>query len=142
MTSPETPPQAAETPVAAPKPRRRWLARTFVVIASLLAFLSIFSIWVNRQLLNTENWTASSSQMLESPAVRTQLAQYLTDQIYANVDVEGELRSALPPRLQPLAGPAAGLLRTQINKQALAAWSGRRRRSYGRTPTGRRICCC
>ena len=121
MTSPETPPQAAETPAAAPKPRRRWLARTFVVIASLLAFLAIFSIWIDRQLLNTENWTASSSQMLESPAVRTQLAQYLTDQIYANVDVEGELRSALPPRLQPLAGPAAGLLRTQINKQALAA---------------------
>ncbi len=121
MTSPDIDPAAAETRLPLPKPRRRWLARTFVVIAALLAFLAIFSIWINRQLLNTENWTASSSQMLESPAVRTQLAQFLTDQIYANVDVEGELRSALPPRLQPLAGPAAGLLRTQINKQALAA---------------------
>ena len=100
------------------KPRRRRLGLTLVLIASLLAFPALLAVWVNRQALNTDNWTTTSSEMLESPAVRSQLAAYLTDQLYANVDVEAQIREALPPRLQPLAGPAAGLLRDRIELRA------------------------
>jgi hypothetical protein len=39
------------------------------------------------------------------------VAGFLVDQLYDNVDVEAELREALPPRADPLAGPAAGALR-------------------------------
>src|SRR5689334_20444758 len=42
----------------------------------------------------------------------------MVDQVYANVDVAGQLKAALPPRLQPLAGPAAGGLRTVAQKAA------------------------
>ena len=84
----------------------------------MLAFAAILALWANRQVLNTDNWTKASSQMLESPAVQSQLSAYLVDQLYANVDVEGQIREALPPRLQPLAGPAAGLLRDRIELRA------------------------
>ena len=100
------------------KPRRRGLALTLVLVATVLAFAAILALWANRQLLNTDNWTNASSQMLESPAVQSQLSAYLVDQLYANVDVEGQIREALPPRLQPLAGPAAGLLRDRIELRA------------------------
>src|SRR5581483_9928313 len=48
---------------------------------------------------------------LQHPAIRSTTANYLVDQLYANVDVAGALQSALPPRLEPLAGPVAGALR-------------------------------
>jgi len=102
-------------------PRHRNLARVLVTLASLVAFLAIFAVWINRQVLDTDNWTRASSQMLESPVIRAQLADYLSDQLYANVDVEGEIRKALPPRAKGLAAPAASALRNQVEKRAAAA---------------------
>jgi hypothetical protein len=90
---------------------RRTLPLVLVVIATLLAFLSIFALWANRQLLNTENWTETSSELIENKAIRDQVGIFLVDQLYANVDVEAKLEEALPPRLDPLAGPAAGGLK-------------------------------
>ena len=91
---------------------RRSIALVMVVVASVLAFASLPAIWLNRQLLNTDNYTQTSSELLADPVIRDQVAVYLVDQLYANVDVAAELRSALPPQLQPLAGPAATGLRT------------------------------
>jgi hypothetical protein len=91
---------------------RRSIALAMVVVASVLAFASLPAIWLNRQLLNTDNYTKTSSELLADPAIRDQVAVYLVDQLYNNVDVAGELRSALPAQLQPLAPTAAGALRT------------------------------
>jgi len=82
-----------------------------VVLATLLAFVAIFSLWINRQALNTDNWTTTSSKLLADEAIQTQVATFVVTQLYANVDVQAELASKLPTQLQPLAGPAAGSLR-------------------------------
>ena len=100
------------------RPRRRWLARGLVVLAALLAFLALHAIWLDRQLLNTDNWTASSSELLEKPAVRNQAAAFLTDELYQRVDIEAAIRDALPPRAQVLAEPAARLLRERVELRA------------------------
>ena len=81
------------------------------MLASVLAFVAILAVWANRQLLNTDNWTNTSTELLENRVIRDQIGVFLVDQLYANVDVSAELREALPERLQPLAGPAAGGLR-------------------------------
>ena len=106
------------TDVPTGKPRRRGVARVLVVLASLLAFFALHAIWLDRQLLNTDNWTQASSEMLDRPAIRAQTAAYLTDQLFANVDVQSEIASALPPRLQFLADPATGLLRERLDARA------------------------
>lgn len=90
---------------------RRILPLTLVVIATLLAFLAVLAIWINRQIVNTENWTNTSSALLQQREIRNQVATYLVDGLYDNVDVEAELRAALPDRADPLAGTAAGALR-------------------------------
>ena len=100
------------------KPRRRPLAIALVALASLLAYLAILAIWVNRQALNTDNWTRASSEMLENPTVRTRVAEYMVEQLYANVDVQAAIREALPPRAQPLAGPIAGAVRNFVERAA------------------------
>jgi hypothetical protein len=96
---------------AHPRAHRR-LSLALLVVASLLAFLAIFAVWANRQLLDSDNWTDSSSQLLENEEIRTQLSIFLVDELYNNVDVAAQLRGALPPRADQLAGPAAGALRS------------------------------
>jgi hypothetical protein len=100
------------------RPPRRWYARLLILLASVLAFLALHAIWLDRQLLNTDNWAASSSELLAQPAVRNQAAAFLTDELYENVDIEAEIRSALPPRAQVLAQPAASLLRDRVELHA------------------------
>ena len=102
---------------------RRYGAIALVLIASALAFPAIIALWANRQVVDTDNWTETSTELLENRLIRDQVATFLVDELYANVDVEAELQQALPPRLQPLAGPAAGALRDlaeRTTKQALA----------------------
>ena len=95
---------------------RRWIATTLVVVATVLAFVSILALWANRQFLNTDNWTKTSSELLQRESIRGQVADFLVDQLYANVDIRGEIASALPPQAKALAGPAAGGLRNALEK--------------------------
>jgi hypothetical protein len=91
--------------------RRRGVVYALMVVASLILFLAVFAVWANRQLLETDTWTDTSTKLLEDEEIRSQVASTMVDTLYANVDVQAELQSALPPRLQPLAGPAAAGLR-------------------------------
>jgi hypothetical protein len=94
-----------------------------LVVATLIAFLAVFSIWVNRQALNTDNWVDTSGKLLRNDEIRTQLSNYLADELFASVDVQAELEKTFPPRLAPLAGPAAGALHQlapQVAERALA----------------------
>jgi Short C-terminal domain len=91
--------------------RRRYLVRGLLALGALLFFLSIFAIWANRQMLDANHWSETSSRLLRDDDIRQQVSQIVVDQVYANVDVTSEVANALPPRLQSLAGPAANALR-------------------------------
>jgi hypothetical protein len=88
-----------------------------LIVATLLTVVGIFSAWINRQALNTDNWVNTSEKLLQNEDIQGQLAIYLSDQLFANVNVEEELDKALPPKLAPLAAPAAGALE-QLAPQA------------------------
>jgi hypothetical protein len=99
----------------------RWLVRSMLGLAAVLSVIGIFAVWANRQLLDTSYWTETNTALLENHAIQEQLSSYLTDQLYANVDVAGEIRSGLPSELKPLAGPAAGGLRSLVEKGIVIA---------------------
>jgi hypothetical protein len=90
---------------------RRVLTLVLITVATLLAFLAVLALWINRQVVDTENFTNTSSALLQEPVIRDQVAAYLVDELYVRVDVEEEIRAALPDRADPLAGTAAGALR-------------------------------
>ena len=73
--------------------------------------VGVFSVWANRLLFNPDNWSNTSTQLLANPTIRQTTSNYIVDQIYANVNVAGLIRSGLPTQLQGLAAPAAGALR-------------------------------
>jgi hypothetical protein len=82
-----------------------------IVVTTILAVVGMLAVWANRLLFNPDNWANTSTQLLENPEIRSATSNYLVDQLYNNVNVAGLLKSGLPPRLDPLAGPAAGALR-------------------------------
>ena len=120
------------------KPRRRGVALALVLVASVLAFPAILAVWVNRQVLNTDNWTTASSRMLESPAVRNQLAAYLVDQLYANVDVEAQIRERCRHGRNRSPGRRPGCCATGSRCGPGRRWRAPRRRNAGRKPTAPR----
>lgn len=85
--------------------------KALVVLGSVLAFLSVFAIWVERQALNTDDWVETSDRLIQNSTIRAAVGNYLVDQLYANVDVEQELKSILPGDTKDLAGPVSGGLR-------------------------------
>jgi Short C-terminal domain len=90
---------------------RRRTVKGLVILGSVLAFLSVFAIWTERQALNTDDWVATSGHLIKNPTIRAAVGDYLVDQLYENVDVEAELKDILPGDTKDLAGPAAGGLR-------------------------------
>ncbi|HKH41649.1 MAG TPA: hypothetical protein VKA41_07305 [Solirubrobacterales bacterium] len=98
--------------------QRRGVVFTLIAIASLIGFLAVFAIWANRQLLETDTWTDTSSKLLEDEEIRTQVSFFMVDALYANVDVQAELEQGLPPRLQRLAGPLSGAIRQLAQRLA------------------------
>jgi hypothetical protein len=104
-----------EAPPAAPREggRRghRALSIACLVLAAVLLLVSATTTWVRSQVLDTDNWVSTSSELLEEPEVVDALARYAVDQLYDQVDIAGELEEVLPEALQPLAGAAAAAVR-------------------------------
>jgi hypothetical protein len=90
---------------------RRRTVRALIVLGSVLAFLSVFAIWLERQALNTSDWVNTSDRLIQNSTIRSAVGEYLVDQLYANVNVEKELKTILPGDTKQLAGPVSGGLR-------------------------------
>ena len=121
--------------------QRRGLVAFVVFLATLLALVGVFALWADRQLLNTDNWTEMSSELLQDGAIRGQLADYLVDQVYANFDVQQQIADVLPEQAQALAAPAASGLRNFAEQganellarpRAEQAWEEINRRAHTR----------
>ena len=130
----------APAPTAEPHrlPRgRRYLVRALLTLAGVLAVLAIIAVWANRQALNADNWASTSSELLDDPVIRAQVAAFVVDEVYANVDVQGEVaRGAAAPV------PAAGRPRHGCAAHGRGAddehgpWAVPGSRRRGRRPTG------
>jgi hypothetical protein len=107
-----------ERQAEAPQRAHRVVVPILLVLASLALFTGAFAVWVNRQALNTENWTTTSSELLADEQIQAALGPYLVDQLFTNVDVTGAIQQRLPSDLQVLAGPATAGLRQLADRAA------------------------
>jgi hypothetical protein len=105
------PSDPAPPPASASRPHRhRVLIGTLFVLATIIGIVAVHAVWVNRQALNTDNWTATSSRLLANKEIQTAVAAYTVDQLFSSGVPQARLKSVLPTQLQPLAGPlSAGL---------------------------------
>jgi hypothetical protein len=133
-----SPPERAPTPASepagnvapggsrdeAPKRRHRVVVWALIVLASVLLVFSITANWVQRELFNTDEVSNTTDEILEDEDVQEALATYSVDQLYANVDVQGEIEKRLPSGAEALAAPVAAATRQlalNVAQRALAS---------------------
>ena len=69
------------------------LVDLLIAITTVLAVVGMFSVSANRLPFNPDNWANTSTQLLRNSTIRNETANYLVDQLYANVNVAGLLKS-------------------------------------------------
>jgi hypothetical protein len=118
------PPTETLPTAPAPAPHaRHWGINAIFALAVLVGVFAVLAVWVNRQVLNTDNWTNTSSRLLADPKIEAAVGNLLVNELFSQVDVAKELKSVLPSEVDGLASPAADGLRTlaiQIAPQVLA----------------------
>src|SRR5829696_5537336 len=109
-----------------PEMRHRVKVRILIVLASLLAFLAIFTSWIDRQALDTNQWVDTSGRLLEDKEISDAVATYSVDQLYANVNVTKLVKKRLPDDLEQLASPASAGIREIGTRAAKRAFQSTR----------------
>jgi hypothetical protein len=102
--------------------RHRIKVRVLVILASIFAFLAIFTSWVDQQVLDTNQWTDTSGRLLQDQEISNALAGYSVDQLYASVNVAAVLKKQLPSELKPISAPAAAGARDLATRAAEQAF--------------------
>jgi hypothetical protein len=118
---PQTSEVAAEKPATSPvaaRHSRRWTVNAIFALAVVVGVLAVLAVWIHRQVLDTNNWTNTSSQMLADPKIQAAVGNLLVNELFSSVDVAAELKSVLPSEVEGLAAPAAAGLRTLANQVA------------------------
>ncbi len=118
-----------ETPPDGPPARDpRWrgiVAVALIVVATVLAPLTLAVTWMNRDLLNVDNYVATVAPLASDPAVRTAVAHDLTDQLWTRVNVSGQLTGVLPSWAQVFAAPLSNTLKGYAYQATRAAVSSK-----------------
>jgi hypothetical protein len=78
-----------------------------LTLGVVIGFFACFAVWINRQVLNTDNWTNTTGELLAHEKVQVAVSNYAVTQLFKSVNVAEELKSGLPTQLQGLSGPAA-----------------------------------
>jgi Short C-terminal domain len=122
--TPKAPAEVSETNTrAAARHSKRWRINAIFALAVFFGVFAVLAVWIHRQVLNTDNWTNTSSQLLADPKIQAAVGDLLVNELFSSVDVAAELKSVLPSEVDALATPAAAGLRTlakQVAPQVLA----------------------
>src|SRR5918996_3889993 len=115
-------------------------------IAALLAVGTLIfigfgvGVWPEGQGLDTDEWVTASADMLENEDVPTAGGGFIVDRLFDSEEVQAQIEEVLPPRLDPLAGPAAAGLKEVArrnvprllgNALALNAWREANEAAHG-----------
>ncbi len=86
---------------------RRISSWVLVVLACLLAVVSVLVVFVRNQLLNTDAYVSTVAPLATNPAIQTQIASRVSEKVITGTDLEARVKSALPSRAGFLATPIA-----------------------------------
>lgn len=118
-TAPKVKPRAAATapkpapaiaPAPAPTPRRHYfrqfLAGLLVILACVSFVLSVYSVFLQRALLDTDVYAANMAEIIKEPVVKKAVSKYATDELFTALDVKRRISEFLPEKIR-FVGPAA-----------------------------------
>ncbi len=96
------------------------LAVVLVALFASLLPVTILATWAHRTVANTDAFVATVGPIAASPEVEAALSAEITNEIYAALNPQQTIASALPPKAVKLAGPlgagAKGYIQDAVNK--------------------------
>src|SRR5215831_19011340 len=99
---------------------RRVVAVVLVIVFAVLLPVTILATWAHRTVVNTGAYVATVTPIAANPTVQAAVSRDATNEIYAALDPQKTIASALPPKTAKLAGPLSsgvkGFLQDGINK--------------------------
>ncbi len=90
-----------------------------VVLACILAVVSVVVVFGRNQLLNTDTYVNTVAPLASNPAIQTQVATKVSDQLIARTDLEARVKNALPSRAGFLASPITSEVKSATYTVAL-----------------------
>jgi hypothetical protein len=87
-----------------------WVVGLLIVLGTVVGMGATLNTWLTRQALDTEQWVATTDEMLADDDIRGALSSYLVRSLFDSVDVAGELEELLPGETSRLAGALAATL--------------------------------
>jgi hypothetical protein len=104
---------------------KRVASWVLVVLACLLAVLSVVTVFARNQLLNTDTYVNTVAPLASNPAIQTQIAKQVSQNLISRTDLETRVKDALPPKAGFLATPITSGVQTVTNQLALKAVQSR-----------------
>ncbi len=98
---------------------RRWSSWVLVVLASLLAALSVLGVFVRNQLLDTDVYVSTVTPLAANPAIQSEVASKVTSALIAKVDIQRQVKEVLPPKASILVAPITSAITTLTDRIAL-----------------------
>jgi hypothetical protein len=99
-----------------PKPKRtRWRTISswvLIVVACLLAVISVVVVYARNELLNTDTFVATVAPLAKDKAIQTTVATKVSENLVARSDIEQRVKNALPARAGFLANPISGAVQS------------------------------
>jgi hypothetical protein len=78
-----------------------------LVLACLLAIVSVVAVFAHNQLLDTDTYVATVAPLAGNPAIQTQVATRVSEELDSRLHIEQRVKDALPVKAGFLAGPIA-----------------------------------
>jgi hypothetical protein len=118
--------QLRESTEAQPPPPRRRPGRwrrlsswVLIVLASLLAIVSVLVVFVRNEVLDTDTYVATVGPLASDPAIQSAVAGAVSKKLTEKVDVKQRVTNALPQKAGFLAAPITSSLESLTHQVAL-----------------------
>jgi hypothetical protein len=112
-------------PPAPPEPHREHhrvrtsLAVVLILLGTILTPITIIGLYVHTQLSDTNRYVQNVKPLASDPALQAYLADSITNQLFANVDVKQQITDVLPPRADVIAAPLTTAMETFVHAATL-----------------------
>jgi hypothetical protein len=102
--------------------RRRWktiASWILIVLACLLAVLSVLVVWTRDELLDTDTFVATVTPLAQDPAIQSAVAARVSNELVSQTNLQQRVKGALPPKAGFLAEPLAAQVKSVTNQLTL-----------------------
>ena len=107
--------RAKATPPGGRRTHHFWVA-LLLVVGMLLTPVAILAIFLNNQVGDTGRYVQNVKPLSTNPAIQTYVADNITKELFARVDIGSYVKEALPERAQVLAGPLTTALQSFVRE--------------------------